>query len=44
MKIMFGEMSQILLEGQKVLPYKIREKNFRFRYPTLEMALTESIR
>ena len=44
MKLMFGEMSQILLEGQKVLPKKLREKNFRFRYPTLEMALTESIR
>jgi hypothetical protein len=44
MKLIFGEMSQILLEGQKVLPKKIREKNFRFRYPTLEMALTESVR
>jgi uncharacterized protein (TIGR01777 family) len=44
MKLVFGEMSQILLEGQKVLPKRLKEKNFRFRYPTLEMALKESTR
>lgn len=42
-KIAFGEMSQILLEGQKVLPVKFKEAKFRFRMPTLEMALKESI-
>ncbi len=42
MKIAFGEMSQILLEGQKVLPVKFKEHNFRYRYPTLEMALKET--
>jgi uncharacterized protein (TIGR01777 family) len=42
MKIAFGEMSQILLEGQKVLPVKFKEMNFRYRYPTLEMALKET--
>lgn len=42
MKLAFGEMSQILLEGQKVLPEKFREFNFRYRYPTLEMALKET--
>lgn len=40
--VAFGEMSQILLEGQKVLPVKFKEHNFRFRYPTLEMALKET--
>lgn len=42
MKIAFGEMSQILLEGQKVLPVKFKQMNFRYRYPTLEMALKET--
>jgi uncharacterized protein len=44
LKIVFGEMSQVLLDGQKVLPTKFKEKKFSYRYPTLEMALTESIR
>lgn len=42
-KIAFGEMSQILLEGQKVLPVKFKEAKFKFRYPTLEMAIKESL-
>jgi uncharacterized protein (TIGR01777 family) len=44
LKLVFGEMSQILLEGQKVLPVKFKENKFRFRFPTLEMALKESTR
>jgi len=42
LKLVFGEMSQILLEGQKVLAVKFKENNFRYRYPTLEMALKET--
>ena len=42
MKLAFGEMSQILLDGQKVLPTKFKEHHFRFQYPTLEMALKET--
>jgi len=41
-QLALGEMSQIVLEGQKVLPLKFKEINFRFRYPTLEMALKET--
>jgi uncharacterized protein (TIGR01777 family) len=44
LKLVFGEMSQVLLDGQKVLPVKFKENKFSYRYPTLEMALTESIR
>jgi uncharacterized protein (TIGR01777 family) len=44
LKLVFGEMSQVLLDGQKVLPVKFKEKKFSYRYPTLEMALTESTR
>lgn len=42
LKIVLGEMSQLVLEGQKVLPVKFKEQKFRFRYPTLEMALKET--
>lgn len=42
LKLVFGEMSQLLLEGQKVLPVKFKEQHFRYRYPTLEMALKET--
>ncbi len=41
-KLIAGEMSEMLLEGQKVLPVKFKEQKFRFRYPTLEMALKET--
>jgi len=42
LNLVFGEMSQVLLEGQKVFPTKVKKTNFRFRYPTLEMALKET--
>lgn len=41
-KLVAGEMSEMVLEGQKVLPTKFKEQKFRFRYPTLEMALKET--
>ena len=42
LKFLFGEMSAVLLEGQKVLPVKFKEMKFRFQYPTLEKALKET--
>ncbi len=42
LKLVFGEMSAVLLDGQKVLPKKVKETKFRFLYPTLEMALKDS--
>lgn len=41
-KMALGEMSQMLLDGQKVLPTKFKGAKFRFLYPTLEMALRDS--
>lgn len=37
-----GEMSTIVLDGQRVLPTKFKEEKFRYRYPTLDMALKET--
>lgn len=39
-----GEMSQLLLEGQKVLPAKALHAGFAFRYPDLNEALAELLR
>jgi len=39
----FGEMSQILLDGQKVLPVRSKELKFRYRYYTVDLALKESV-
>lgn len=39
-----GEMSTIVLDGQKVLPVKFKDKKFQFRSATLEKTLKESIR
>lgn len=39
-----GEMSQLLLEGQRVLPTKALNAGFAFRYPELQAALAELFR
>lgn len=39
LKLIFGEMASILLEGQQVLPGRLEGAGFKFNYPTLEPAL-----
>ncbi len=41
LKLLFGEMATVLLEGQKVLPTRLQEAGFNFQYPDLESALTD---
>jgi hypothetical protein len=36
---MFGEMSEMLLASQRVLPQAAEAAGYRFRYPALEPAL-----
>ncbi|GGW62489.1 TIGR01777 family oxidoreductase [Alishewanella tabrizica] len=38
-KLAFGEMSEILLYGQRVVPKKLLDAGFYFRYPQLAQAL-----
>lgn len=39
MKVALGEQSQLLLEGQRVVPKALLDSGFKFQYPTLESAL-----
>jgi len=39
LKFMFGEMSEMLLASQRVLPQAAEAAGYRFRYPALEPAL-----
>lgn len=39
LQILLGEMSQMLLEGQKAVPAKALQAGYRFRYPELDSAL-----
>jgi NAD dependent epimerase/dehydratase family enzyme len=41
MKILFGRMSEILLNGSRVSAEKVRSAGYIFLYPKLENALVE---
>jgi len=41
LKLMFGEMSTLLIDGQKVLPKALLEAGYEFKQPTFQQALTE---
>ena len=39
LKLMFGEMSTLLIDGQKVLPQALLDTGYEFQQPTLKQAL-----
>jgi uncharacterized protein (TIGR01777 family) len=41
LKLMFGELSTLLLDGQKVLPHVLLNHGFEFKYPTIDQALRD---
>jgi uncharacterized protein (TIGR01777 family) len=41
LQLLFGEMSTVLLDGQRVMPYALREAGFTFRFPDAESALQD---
>jgi len=41
LKLVYGEGSQALTVGQKVLPDKLLKAGFNFRFPTIEKALMD---
>ncbi|MCK7543188.1 TIGR01777 family oxidoreductase [Marinobacter bryozoorum] len=43
LKLALGEMSQLLLTGQKALPERLQTEGFEFLYPDLDAALREAV-
>ena len=41
LKMIYGEGASVMLEGQRVLPEKLMEAGFKFRYPTIQNALVQ---
>lgn len=43
LKILLGEMSDMLLTGQRAIPKKLQEAGYTFKYPKLEKALMAAL-
>ena len=43
-RLILGEFGDVLLKGQRVLPRRLLDAGFRFRYPDIDAALEEIIR
>lgn len=43
-RLLFGEMSMLLLEGQRALPDKLIRHGFGFEYPALDQALAQLLK
>ncbi|OMF38759.1 TIGR01777 family protein [Paenibacillus sp. FSL H8-0548] len=43
MKALFGEMSTLLLDGQRALPRKALDHGFVFRFPTVDSAMNDLV-
>jgi hypothetical protein len=44
MKLAFGEVSSVLLEGQRAVPHRLEELGFVFRFPNVEGALRDLLK
>ncbi|HMQ52041.1 MAG TPA: TIGR01777 family oxidoreductase [Anaerolineae bacterium] len=44
LKLVFGEMATVVLEGQRVLPERLRQLGFEFTWPQLEPALQDLLK
>ncbi len=43
-KLLFGEMAELLIYGQNVQPVKLQQAGFRFHYPKIKGALNQLLR
>jgi uncharacterized protein (TIGR01777 family) len=44
MRMAFGEVASMVLEGQRVLPKKLLDLGFEFKFPALNAALTDLLK
>ncbi len=44
MKALLGEMSTVLLDGQRMIPRRLEQAGFVFQYPEIGMALQDLLR
>jgi uncharacterized protein len=44
LKLVLGEMSQLVLEGQRVIPYRLQSAGFEFQYEEIQPALEHTLR
>jgi uncharacterized protein (TIGR01777 family) len=44
MRLVFGEVANVVLKGQRVLPRQLLDLGFEFRFPTAEAALRDLLR
>lgn len=44
LKMVLGEMSTLVLDGQKVLPARLLNEGFQFKFPDIELALTDLLK
>jgi NAD dependent epimerase/dehydratase family enzyme len=43
LKMMMGEMAEVLLGGQRAVPSRLTAAGFEFRYPEIEGALSDLV-
>jgi uncharacterized protein (TIGR01777 family) len=43
LKLLFGEMSELLLASSRMLPQRLLQEGFRFQYPDLDAALADIV-
>ena len=44
MRMILGELADLLFKGQSVKPYRAIDQGFQFKYPDLNSALTDLFR
>jgi len=44
MRLVMGEMAEVVLTGQKIIPKKLTDAGFQFLFPTIDLALTHLLR
>jgi hypothetical protein len=42
-RVLLGELAELFVDGQRVLPVRATALGFRFRHPTIETALAEAL-